>query len=590
MAAWPGQEAVDALDAQAQEATKLFNDKKYTEAEALALKLLDLAPNQRLALRVLYEIRKAQKRDKAAETLAVRLAALPGLPAVRAAANLQLAQYYVGQGRYAFARPPAAAALMAVPKDTTAHHVMGVVLTESGALQPGERHYRRALALLGRDDGVVLANLAWNLKLQGRLDDAAAIYEKALALRPDNRRGQGGYAQVEFARGNRDKALRLLDEALTRWPDDRTLRLLRAMADVALGNAEAVLTRLADAPENLLSAELSVRGQALARLGQPVEAVKHYATAKKMQRERNGQQYQAEEFAAKAETYKAYFTADRVQPLPRAGAVPARQPVFLLGFPRSGTSLLEQLLGQVPGFASGDEFFPVADLSEMVPALAGVGRSYPEALDQALVADGWALPEQLRQRYEAARAQLGLARPEVKFITDRGASNHWQLGLIKLLFPEAPIIHVLRHPLDVMLSNLAQDRRIEGNCGVSMPALARHYALVMSMIRHFRGQLTLRYLPVRYEDMVSDPAVSLGRVLEFIGAEPASLPPEAVLRANNAMPPGPIPAHFSGREPVHARGVYRYREYIREMPNLFAEVQETLAPWIAELGYKEAGQ
>ncbi|WP_284258083.1 tetratricopeptide repeat-containing sulfotransferase family protein [Acidocella aquatica] len=589
ISAWPGGEAVDALDAQGQEAVKLFNEKKYVEAEALALKLLDLAPNLRPALRVLFEIRKAQKRGTAEEALAIRLAALPGAPAVRAAANLLLAQYYVGQGRYALARPPAAEAVMATPRDATAQHVLGVVLTESGALQAGERHYRRALAVLGRDDGVVLANLAWNLKLQGRLDDAVVIYEQALALRPDNRRGQGGYAQAEFARGNREKALRLLDDGLARWPDDRALRLLRAMADLAMGDAEAVLARLSNAPETLLSAELCTRGQALARLGRPVEAVQHYATAKLLQRERHGQQYQAEAFAAKAEACKAYFTAERVQPLPRAVAPPARQPVFLLGFARSGSSLLEQLLGQVPGFAAGDEFFPVAELNEIIPALAGAARDYPEALDHALVGDGWALPERLRQRYEEARNQLGLARPGVQFITDRSASNHWQLGLIKLLFPDAPVIHVLRHPLDVMLSNLGQDRRLEANCGVSMLALARHYALVMSLIRHFRGQLTLRYLPVRYEDLVSDTAASLRRVVEFAGADPAAVPPEAVLRANSAMPPGPVPAHFSGREAVHGRGLYRHRAYQTQMPALFAEVREILDPWIAELGYREDG-
>jgi len=79
-AAWPSPEAAAALDAQAQDATKLFNEKKYTEAEALALKLLDLAPNQRIALRVLFELRKAQNRPTPAEALVRRLAFLTGLP------------------------------------------------------------------------------------------------------------------------------------------------------------------------------------------------------------------------------------------------------------------------------------------------------------------------------------------------------------------------------------------------------------------------------------------------------------------------------------------------------------------------------
>jgi Tfp pilus assembly protein PilF len=577
------------LDPQGQETTKLFNEKKYAEAEALALKLLDLAPNLRLALRVLFEIRKAQNRSPAAEALGRRLANLPGPAPLKAAANSQLAQYIIAQGRHADAEGPAAKALMAAPKDATAHHVMGVVLTETGRARAGERHYRRALALLGREDGLVLANTAWNLKLQGRLDEAASLYEKALALRADNKRGIGGYAQVEMARGNTGKAVALLDDGLARWPDERTLRLLRALVDLATGNAESVLERLDGAPENLMAAELCARGQALGRLGRAAEAVACYAAAKKIQRERNGQGYQPEPFIEKAKAYKAYFTSDRVMPLPRAGTTTGPQPVFLLGFPGSGSSLLEQLLSQVPGFAAGDDFAAAADMADLVPRLSGSGSGYPEALDELLVADGPDLPGQLRARYEGTYEKLRLARPDIRFVTDRAPSNAWHLGLIKLLFPDAPVIHVIRHPLDIMLSILSQDRKLETNCGTSMPAAARHYALTMDMVKHYRGQLTLRYLPVRYEDLVRDTSATLRRVLDFTGGGPAALPGEAALRANNAKPMDPVPAHFAMREPVHDRGVYRYRDYLQTMPNLFNEVRDVLEPWIAGLGYDGAG-
>jgi len=95
----PDEAAAALLEPQGVEATKLFNDKKHGEAEALALKVLALAPQQRLSLRVLYEIRKAQNRKPAAEALARRLAKLPGNGGVVAAANLQLAQLMIGDGR-----------------------------------------------------------------------------------------------------------------------------------------------------------------------------------------------------------------------------------------------------------------------------------------------------------------------------------------------------------------------------------------------------------------------------------------------------------------------------------------------------------
>ncbi|HQT45716.1 MAG TPA: sulfotransferase [Acidocella sp.] len=583
-AALPDQLGLELLEEQAVSATKLFNERKYTEAEALALKLLDLAPNLRHALRVLYEIRKAQKRVKAAEALGRRLSALPGTAEMRAAANLSFAQYILGQGRFAEAREAAERALIAAPRDASAHQVMGMVLTETGQVQPGEYHYRQALALLGRDEGVLLSNLAWNLKLQGRQDEAAELYEKALTLRPDNKRGVGGYAQAEMARGNQAHAARLLGDALTKWPDDRALRLLYARLELTRGNAAAVLARLNDAPENLLPLELSTRGQALALQGELTQAVACYATAKKILREREGWSYQAETFAAQAAAYKAYFTADRILPLPRAAEPPTRQPVFLLGFPGSGASLLEQLLAHLPGCAPGAEFATIADLAARVERLTGAG-AYPQALDGALVGEGQDLPVQLRGYYQQARDRLGA---RARFMTDNTPSNLWHLGLIKLLFPEAPIIHILRHPCDVMLDVLSRAEKLEGNAGVSLASAARHYALSMEMVKHYRAQLTLRYLPVRYEDLVTAPRATLTRVVEFIGADAANLPSEETLRTNAIRPAGPVPSHFAARVPVHTRGVYQYRAYLAALPNLFIDTGATLAPWISALGYGDA--
>jgi Tfp pilus assembly protein PilF len=279
-ASLPGPESLAQLDAAGAEATRLYNEKKTVEAEALALKLLDLAPNHRLPLRVLFEVRRAETKLQAAEVLARRLADLPGANAqTESAANLQLAQLIIGRGRFADAERAARKALIATPRDVTAQHVMGVVLTETGRPRAGERHYRRALALLGRDDGMVLANTAWSLKLQGRMDEAAAIYQRALALRPDNIRAVGGYAQVELSRGNREKAVSLLDDGLQRWPADRTLRLLRLFVDIAAGDGQAVLDRLGESTEGLLPAELSARGQALALLDRKLDAVSNFASS-----------------------------------------------------------------------------------------------------------------------------------------------------------------------------------------------------------------------------------------------------------------------------------------------------------------------
>jgi hypothetical protein len=239
----------------------------------------------------------------------------------------------------------------------------------------------------------------------------------------------------------------------------------------------------------------------------------------------------------------------------------------------------------VPGFAAGDSSAPVAELTGLVSRFTGLEDGYPEALSDTMVGDAQQVAERLRAHRAANLAAAGLVTPAQKFITDRSADNHWHLGLIKLLYPDAPIIHLLRHPLDLMLSNLGQDRRLEANAGVSMPALAQHFDLTMSLIRHYRGQLTLRYLPVRYETLVESPASVLREILAFIGADPALVPDEAVLRSNEVLSRQPVPAHVIMQEPLHRRGLYRYRAYEAVLPALFSDVRPVLAPWIAELGY-----
>ena len=579
-AALPDPESLEILNPLAAEATRLFNEKKTSEAESLALKLLDVAPNHRLALRVLFELRKAENRFPATEMLARRLAGLPtGNAGQAAAANLALAQLLIGQGRHADAEPAARIALKNSPRDTTAHHALGVIFTETGQSRQGEQHYRRALALHQREDGMLLGNLAWNLKLQGRLQEAAAIYERALAIRPDNRRAAGGFAQVEAARGNKAQAAALLDEALARPPADRSLRLLRALLDLTLRQPEAVLERLNDPADSLLPPELIARGRATLGLDQTGAAIEAFARAKQLQRERFGRRYDAAPWIQKAEQYRAFFTADRLAPLPRPGPVQAPQPVFLLGFPGSGTALLEQLLANIPGWVAADDLMPVTALLKL-PELA----NYPDALSDFLIGDGQRQLARLRRRYLENLAASGIVADSHQFVTLRAAGDFWHLGLIKMLFPEAPIIHLLRHPLDIAVTNFCRDAKLEADCAVSLASIGQHYDLTMSMIRHYRGQLTLRYLPVRYETLVAEPANALRQILDFIGAD-AAIPDAATLSANRTAAASRVPGHAVAQRSIDTNGVNIFQNFEAAAPNLLTEIRPILAPWIDALGY-----
>ena len=486
----------------------LFNEKKFYQAELLAIHLLELTPNLRAALRVLFELRKSQGKVEATITLGRRLENLPGITAQRTEAALQLAQYLAVRRRYQDAATSAERAVSMSPKNAAAHHLMAIIFTETKRLQIGERHYRISLDLSADQDGLMLANLAWNLKLQGSLAEASCIYERALALKPDNKQAVGGFAQVEFLLGRREEAQRILDDALVRWKEDLTLRLLRGLVDLSMNRAALVLERFPHKSAHYLSPELYLRGQDLDRLGRHADAMQAFMSSSEAQVRATDGALKTDRISKISEAHKNYFTADRVIGLPRAKDTTAPSPVFLLGFPGSGTSLLEQLLVAIPGIDAANQYLSVASLAASLPYDMHSKKSYPDvlgALDRA------------RAAYELNRRSLGFERLESKFVTDRNVDNILHLGLITLLFPHAPIIHVLWHPLDIASSNFSSGRLSESGCGSSILEISEAYAETMSLLKHFKGQFSLRYLTVRYEDLVQTTDNSLERIAEFLG-------------------------------------------------------------------------
>ena len=474
----------------------LFNEKKFYQAEHLAIQLLELAPNLRTALRVLFELRKSQGNVAATISLGRRLETLPGTEAQRTAAALQLAQYLAVRRRYQDAAASAERAVSISPRNAAAHHLLAIIFTETKRLQIGERHYRLALDLSTHQEGLILANLAWNLKLQGRLTEAARLYERALRLKPDNKQALGGFAQVEFLRGRREEALYILDDALVRWKEDRTLCLLRGLADLSMNRADLVLERFPHKAAHYLSPELYLRGQAFDRLGRYADAMQDFISASEAHARAENGDIKTDQISRLSSACKKYFTADRLIGLPRAKDTPAPSPIFLLGFPGSGTSLLEQLLAANPGVEAANQYLSIASVASSLPYDMRSKKSYPEFLDDSLFGDGLGALDCARARYELSRRALGFERPETKFVTDRNAENILYLGLIMLLFPHAPMIHVSRHPLDVVFSNFSSGRLSASGYGSSMVEIAKAYAEEMSLLKHFKGQLALRYLTI----------------------------------------------------------------------------------------------
>ncbi len=499
-------------------------------------------------------------------------------------ATQDLALRLLQRGALAEAEQHARNAVRLAPADAQSHNLLGMVLTEAHQPQAGEFHYRRVLALSGARDPILLANLAWCLARQGRLAEARALYEESVAAAPAVLQTLLGWARLEEADRAFEAAAALVERAELVAPGHPSLALLRAVLHGRTGRPEAalsVLERLASRTADtggLTAEELLEKGRLLDRIGRHADAFTAFDTAKSRLRAATGDGYRAEAAAGFVARLRGFFTARRLASLPRAGIRrDVAQPVFILGFPRSGTTLVEQTLAAHTGIGAGDELPFISELAALAPRLLCSPLGYPEALAELWMGDRHEGLDVLRDLYLQRARQHGLLSTGADLFTDKMPLNETHLGLIALLFPAAPMIHLRRHPLDVMLSVHANALTHGFCCGYALESAARHYALIVELMAHYEAELTARLLPVRYEDLVRDHERQVRRMLAFVGVpfEPACL------RFDKHRRYARTASYAQVTEPLYDRSCGRWRHYRSQL----APVIPILMPAMRHLGY-----
>jgi tetratricopeptide (TPR) repeat protein len=576
----PPAEAARPLVPVVERAVELHRQDNAGEAENLCLEILELAPGQPEALALLYRIRRAGGVQRAAETLLRRIVSL--YPNTFWATN-ELTLALLAKGATAEAEIHARNAVRIAPENPQSHNLMGMIMTEANRPRVGEHHYRRVIALSGRRDPIVLANLAWNLKNQGRIAEARCLYEEASGAGPEVLQTLLGWARMEEADRNFERAAELLDRAEKLAPGNPSILLSRAVVLGRLQSYEKALELLDTiAQQNqdggLGANELLEKGRLLDKMERWDEAFAAFAEGKRLCREVSGLVYLDEQARQLIERSRGFFTQTRLRIMPRAAPrndLP--QPIFILGFPRSGTTLVEQTLSAHPLISAGDELPFINEITGSMPRMLNSPLNYPEALAELWMGDRCSGLDELRDYYLQRVLQLGIFEPGAQWFTDKMPLNETHLGLIALMFPRAPLIHVLRHPLDVVLSVFSNHLTHGFYCSYALETAARHYARVMELVEHYRSEMTLHYLPVRYEDIVDEQEESVRRMLDFIGApfDPSCLQFQENRRYARTA------SYAQVTERLYDSSRYRYRHYLKELE----PVVPMLEPLIKRLGY-----
>jgi hypothetical protein len=440
------------------------------------------------------------------------------------------------------------------------------------------------MTLLGAPSPILIANLAWNLKNQGRMAESRKLYEESVKLDPTIFQTLYGWARMEETDRNFAKAGELLDAAETLSPGAPSVLLQRAILhgrakeyDEALAALDAVESRRGGG--GLGPIEWSEKGLLLDRIGRYAEAFPAFSEGKRILRDLTGQTYMTEEAAGLARRLKSFFVAPRVKILPRAGVrTDVAQPIFIVGFPRSGTTMIEQTLSAHPLISAGDELPTVSELTGLIPRMLMSPLAYPEAFAELWLGDQVEGLDNLRDYYLQRARQLGASTKGARWFTDKMPLNETHLGLIGLIFPQAPIIHLLRHPLDVVLSVFSNHLTHGFYCAYDLTSIARHYVLVMDLVEHYRREMPLKYLAVRYEDVIERQGESVRKLLAFIGA-PYD---RRCLDFHENRRYARTASYAQVTEKLYDRSRYRYRHYRDEL----APVIPILEPAIRRLGYR----
>ncbi len=421
----------------------------------------------------------------------------------------------LGLGRSAAALAAYDRALALEPQSAEINCNRGGALQEMGLSEEALAAFDRALAIQP-DFPEALSNRAKSLLLLGRAAEALASCDRALALRPGLAAAHENRGVILTALGRFEEASAAIETALRLAPGNARsyLNLVAARRMKPDDPHLAAMRALVGASESMSAAERAdlsfALGKALDDIGDREASFLHLLEANAEQRKLTP--YDAAATFARMQALATAFGADLLRRHGGESDLSAK-PVFIVGMPRSGTSLAEQIL------ASHPEVFGAGESDDFEREAATRARG---AGDGSLAADLAAFVEagRIRELGAAYVARLAAHAPQAKRIVDKTPSNFRLLGPIHLALPNARVIHMRRDPVDTCLSCFSN--RFFGHLPWSydLAEIGRYYRAYETLMAHWRAALPEGIMiEVRYEDLVGDLEGEARRMLTHIGLD-----------------------------------------------------------------------
>ncbi len=471
------------------------------------------------------------------------------------------AQQLESAGRHQEALKLGRELVRAQPGWAMGHYAVGSALCAMGLLDEADAALGKAITRDGNQAGFLMRR-AEVLNRLGHRREARETIDRAVALAPGDGRVVVVQAMVLWLGGDKEAAYKVTGRALASGVEHPPLRNVHAQLAAATGDIGAGIAGLEAMLEESDGGEALGRmlcSEVLMQLARLYDMAGRYdeafaAAARGGAMRRTG--YDPGEVLARCEDRIAAWSAQRIARAPVA-RFKTQTPVFIIGMPRSGTSLVEQVIASHPRAYGGGEMLATKFAAHELSEPNGLIRDRAQLIEQLKPA---ALDRCARKIVRAMEQAASRERDAgIQRITDKLPNNYEYVGIIAKLFPDAKIIHCVREPLDTCVSCFMLDFVGDRNHGYSynMEHLAAQYRIYERYMAHWRAVSPIEMLEVRYEELVADPEAGARRIIEHIGLEWDG----ACARAHETRRAVSTLSSDQVRRPVYTSSVGRWRNY-----------------------------
>jgi tetratricopeptide (TPR) repeat protein len=499
------------------------------------------------------------------------------------------------QGRYDDALQGYAQVLALKPDHLNAHRQQGILLRDHGQYTAALASFNHAI-LLDAHHAITYCNRGLTLQKLRRLEAALADHQRAAKLCPNSADAQYNLAVALQELQRYDAAIEGYHRVLTLDPQHALAyhnratcfqaqgQLERAKADIHAAIAAApndglsyytLTTIYTPAPDSAVFAELQHRYAERANLslndqsylgfalGQVLEKYQRYDEAFHAYAEANRLLYQIRPVDddaqdALVDNIIARFPRSLFERIPKQkSGSQAQIPIFIVGMPRSGTTLIEQIL------ATQTDLFGAGELSAVEHTVRAHG------LDQLDLTQLDTAQPKLHQAGQAYLNEAWQLAPTAHLISDKMPANYYFLGWIKLMLPQAKIIHAMRDPMDSCFSCFALRFGAQMDYAYDLTALGRQYRRYRRLMQHWHDVLPAdSILDSHYEQMVTDPEPQARRLLSHL-----DLPwNESCLKFYESQRAVSTASVRQVRQPIYTTSLARWKRFETHLAPLLAEI------------------